>query len=293
MFGQINWIDKLGGRIGATIQLGKPVNRIGLVINVFYCYDFVELDLEWRRHYNFSNFGPPLKGWENQLTTGVTFAMGKKVQEDIGFPIPFYQHTGREFALSYAHIFYQDQVETSQRSGMVTFQFGRVYVVVENDIMGNFTGRDKFRTGAVSIFYHEKEWMYELKTTMWTGVTSGKGTQTFLDTDYPCRFGYRDISGAKYGRYSHGVLSGQVHRVLDYGQVVQIGIGVDSEHIRNFLQNKLVHDMYFFPPSWTKVRNLHIPMLDENGDAFTYQVGQKVKPASWYLNFALNGGAFY
>ena len=51
--------------------------------------------------------------------------------------------------------------------------------------------------------------------------------------------------------------------------------------------------MYFFPAAWTNTRNLHIPMLDEKGNAFTYQAGQKIKPVSWYLNVALNGGRFY
>lgn len=290
---QINWTGNVGGQVGVTIQLGKPVNRIGLLASLFYSHDFVELDLEWRGHYNFSNYGPPSKGWENQLTTGVTFAIGKKDSLLTFFAMPFFQHIGRKFAANYSLQFYQDQIGTSQRSGTIALQFDRVHVVIENDALGSFRGRDEFRTGAFSIFYENENWLYELKTVLWTGVTSGEGTQTFRDTDYPCRFGYRDICGAKYGRFSHGVLAGQVHRVLDYGQVVQVGLGVDSEHIRNFIQNKLVHDMYFFPPSWTNVRNLHIPMLDENGDAFIYQVGQKIKPASWYLNFALNGEGFY
>jgi len=294
MFGQIDWTDNFGGRIGATIQLGKPVNRIGLVANIFYHYDFVEVDLEWRGHYNFSNYGPPLKGWESQITTGLTFAVGKKdTLLTSYFAMPFFQHTGRKFAANYALHFYNDQVETSQRSGTIALQFGRVHIVTQNDAFGSFRGGDEFRTGAFSVFYENKNWLYELKTVLWTGVTSGEGTQTFRDTDYPCRFGYRDICGAKYGRFSHGVLAGQVHRVLDYGQIVQVGIGVDSERVRNFIQNKLIHDMYFFPSKWTNVRNLHIPMLDENGDAFTYQVGQKIKPASWYLNLALNSGSFY
>ncbi|MFK7771232.1 MAG: polymorphic toxin type 23 domain-containing protein [Saprospiraceae bacterium] len=293
MLGQVDWTDNLGGRIGVTIQLGKPVNRIGLVASIFYHYDFVELDLEWRGQYNFSNYGPPLKGWESQITTGVTFAMGKKDTFLLPFAMPFFQHTGRKYAINYALHFYQDQIETSQRSGTIALQFDRVHIVMENDAFGSFHGGDEFRTGAFSVFYQKKNWLYELKTVLWTGITSGEGTQTFRETDYPCRFGYRDICGAKHGRFSHGVLAGQVHRYLDNGQTVQVGIGVDSERVRNFIQNKLIHDMYFFPASWTKVRNLHIPMLDENGNAFTYQVGQKIKPASWYLNIALNGGGSY
>lgn len=293
MLGQIDWSNNFGGRIGATIQLGKPINRIGLVANIFYHYDFIEADLEWRGHYNFSNYGPPLKGWENQLTSGVTFAFGKKEVAEIPFALHFFQHTGRKFAINYALHFYKDQIETSQRTGTIALQFDRVHIVMENDAFGSFHGGDEFRTGAFSVFYQKENWLYELKTVLWTGMTSGEGTQTFKDTDYPCRFGYRDICGAKYGRFSHGILGGQVHRYLNYGQTVQVGIGVDSEWVRNFIQNKLIHDMYFFPTAWTNVQNLHIPMLDEEGNAFTYQVGQKIKSASWYLSIALNGGGNY
>lgn len=293
LFGQIDWAKNWGGRIGATIQLGTPVNRVGLVTNIFYHYDFVELDLEWRGHYNFSNYGPPQEGWESQFATGVTLAMGKKDSLSIPFTMPFFQHTGRKFALNYTLYFYKDQVETSQRSGTIALQFDRVHLVTGNDVFGSFRGGDEFRTGTFSVFYQKENWLYELKTVLWTGKTSGEGTQTFRDTDYPCRFGYRDICGAKYGRFSHGILAGQIHRVLDFGQIVQVGIGVDSERVRNFIQNKLIHDMYFFPTAWTQVRNVHIPMLDEDGNAFTYQAGQKVKPATWYLNFALNGGGNY
>ena len=293
MKAQINWTDHWGGRVGTTIQLGKPVNRIGLVINVFYKYDFGQVNLEWRGHYNFTNYGPPLRGWESQLTTGLTFSTGEKMEEDIPFAMPFLQQTNRKYAITYLLHFYKDQTETSQRSGTVALQFNHVHIVVENDAFGSFKGGDEFRTGAFSFLYQNKNWLYELKTVLWTGVTSGEGTTTYKNTDYPCRFGYRDICGAKHGRYSHGVLAGQVHRVLDYGQIVQFGIGIDSERIRNFIQNKVIHDMYFFPPKWTKVRNLHIPMLDINGDAFTYQKDQQIKPATWYLNIGLNGGRFY
>lgn len=290
---QVHWDDDFGGRVGAVIQLGKPINRVGLVANIFYHYDFVQVNLEWRGHYNFSNYGPPQKGWEQQLTTGVIFAAGKKDKEHIPFVMPFFQQMGRKYAITYALHFYKDYIGTSQRTGTIALQFDRVHIVVENDAFGSFVGGDEFRTGAFSVFYQNKNELYELKTVLWTGITRGEGTQTYTDTNYPCRFGYRDICGAKYGRFSHGILAGQVHRILDYGQVVQFGVGVDSEKIRNFIQNKIIHDMYFFPPAWTNVRNLHIPMLDDHGNAYTYQVGQKIKPASWYLNFAWNGGRFY
>lgn len=293
LLGQVEWSNHLGGRIGATVQLGKPVNRVGVVANIFFQYDFVELDVEWRGHYNFSNFGPPTKGWESQITTGLTFTFGKKDSLSSMFAFPFVQHTQRKYALGYAFHFYKDQIETSQRSGTIALQFDHFYVIFQNDALGSFRGNDEFRTGAFSIFYERDQWLYELKTVLWTGSTGGEGTQTFRDTDYPCRFGYRDISGAKYGRYSHGILAGQIHRVLDYGQTVQFGLGIDSEQIRNFIQNKLIHDMYFFPRSWIKTQNLHIPMLDENGNAYTYQYGQKIKPSSWYFNLGWNGESHY
>ena len=119
LLGQVEWSNHLGGRVGATIQLGKPVNRVGVVANVFFQYDFVELDVEWRGHYNFSNFGAPTKGWESQITTGLTFAFGKKDALFSMFALPFVQHTQRKYSLGYAFHYYKDQIETSQPSGTI------------------------------------------------------------------------------------------------------------------------------------------------------------------------------
>ena len=290
---QIQWTDHIGGRVGVTLQFGKPVNRIGLVANAFYFYDFAQLNLEWRGHYNFRNFGPPLKGWEMQTITGVTIGYGNEASEEIPFAFPIFHQTKRRYALTYALHFYHDQIGTSQRTGSLVMQFNRIHVLMENDVFGSFKGKDQFRTGGFSVFYHQEDWLFELKSVMWTGATRGKQVKKYKDTDYPCRWGYLDICNAKYGRFSHGVLGVQVHRVFDYGQVAQVGLGIDSERVRNFIQNKIIHDMYFVPSKWLKVENNHIPMLDEEGLPYLFRDDQKLKPASWYLNFGLNGERFY
>jgi len=290
---QIQWTDHLGGRVGVTLQFGKPVNRIGLVANAFYVYDFAQLNLEWRGHYNFQNYGPPLKGWEMQTTTGLTIGYGNEASEEIPFAFPIFHQTKRRYALTYAIHFYHDKIGTSQRSGSLVFQFDRIHLVVENDVFGSFKGEDQFRTGAFSIFYHQEDWLFELKSVMWTGATRGEAVRNHSNENYPCRWGYRDICHAKHGRFSHGVLAAQVHRVFDYGQVAQIGLGIDSERVRNFLQNKIMHDLYFVPKAWVKAENRHLPMLDKEGLPYLFQEGQKLKPASWYLNFGLNGERFY
>ena len=290
---QIQWTDHIGGRIGVTLQFGKPVNRIGLVANAFYNYDFAQVNLEWRGHYNFSNFGPHKKGWEMQTTTGLTLGYGNSASEEMPFVLPFFHQTGRRYALTYAIHFYHDQIGTSQRSGSLALQFDRVHLLVENDVLGSFKGDDKFRTGGFSIFYHHANWLLELKSVMWTGATKGETVTNHSNENYPCRWGYRDICNAKYGRYSHGVLGVQVHRIFDYGQVTQVGLGIDSERVRNFLQNKIMHDLYFVPKTWVKTENKHLPMLDEEGLPFLFREGQQIKPASWYLNFGLNSERFY
>ena len=290
---QIQWTDNIGGRVGVTLQFGKPVNRIGLVANAFYNYDFAQVNLEWRGHYNFSNYGPPLKGWEMQTTTGLTLGYGNEASEEMLFLLPFFHQTGRRYALTYAIHFYHDKIGTSQRSGSVALQFNRIHLLMENDVFGSFKGDDQFRTGAFAIFYQRENWLLELKSVMWTGATRGKMVNDYTNENYPCRWGYRDICNAQYGRHSNGVLGVQVHRIFDYGQVGNIGTGIDSERIRNFIQNKIMHDLYFVPKSWVKTQNKHLPMLDEKGLPFLFQDGQKIKPASWYLNFALNGERFY
>ncbi len=287
----------LGGRIGLQITLGQPINRVGMVFNLFYQKDWIQVNSEWRGHYNFSAYGPKGKSWESRTTIGLIAAIGDSLSGETNPFVDVLLHqTKRSFALGYAYRFYHDNRQTSQGSGSLALHFKNFYILTENDMLGSTVGKDRFRTGAFAFGYRYDRWLYELTTVLWTGQTRGENTQTYRGEqagNYPARWGYRDISKALYGDCSHGVVAGRVQYALPYGQIAQATFGVDDERIRNFVQNKLIHDMYFFPSKWTTVRNLHFPMLDCEGNAYCYRDDQSVRPLRWVYQLGLNGMRFY
>ena len=168
--------------------------------------------------------------------------------------------------------------------------------MTENDVFGSTVGKDNFRTGAFAVGYRQDHLLYELMTVLWTGQTRGQNTETFRGEkakDFPARWGYRDISNSLYGKYSHGILAANVQYALPYGQIAQAAFGVDDERVRDFVQNKMMHDMYFCPPNWTNVRNIHFPMLDCDGNPYCYHEDQKIRPGKLYFQLGANGSRFY
>ena len=290
---QFNSNDGFGGRVGLAFTFGKPVNRIGIVLNAFYVKDFMQINAAFRIHHNFSSYGPPLKGREMKMSLGLVAGYGPSSSER---PNPFVNaishHTGRKYAIGYTYNYYWDKIETNQGTGTIALQFNKFRVAVENDLFGNTKGMDKYRTGSFSIAYQRGAQLWEVKSLMWTGDTRGN-VRSVLASDYPAPYGYRDISANKYGSYSHGVLALQLHLAVPYGQVLQMGAGIDAEQVRHFIQNKVVHDLPFLPKKWNKAKNQHCPMLDKEGKPYLYQEDQAVRAVALYLNLGLNGSETY
>ena len=85
----------------------------------------------------------------------------------------------------------------------------------------------------------------------------------------------------------------QIKQLFPYQQVAQANFGVDDEHIRNVIQNKLMHDLPFLPQKWMQTEQPHIPMLAEDGKQYLFKENQKVKPTELYFNVAMNSSLFY
>jgi hypothetical protein len=136
---------------------------------------------------------------------------------------------------------------------------------------------------------------FGINNLLWTGA-NGKRIN---DANYPSRFGYMDLTNAQYGNLSHGILGFQFQYLSTknyyaYGnQTIQFNAGLDAEQIRNVIQNKIIHDMYFLPKAWQKTKNAHIPMISEDGNPYLFKENQKIKKPSLYLNGALNPSLFY
>lgn len=285
-----------GGRVGIQFTIGQPVKRLGLVLNGYYQNDWFQVNAEWQGYRNYASYGPRFKSWESRSSLGVLGAFGKRMEETNPYVDLMFHQTRRSYAAGYAFHYYKDDKKTSQGAGSIAIHLKHFYILTENDVLGSTVGKDNFRTGALAVGYRHDRWLYELMTVLWTGQTRGPETKTYRGEaakGFPARWGYRDISNSLYGRYSHGVLAARVQYVMPYGQIAQLGIGVDDERIRNFVQNKMMHDMYFCPPRWTTVRNIHFPMLDCDGEAYCYKKEQELKPMRLYYELGVNRSRFY
>ncbi|WP_299454577.1 polymorphic toxin type 23 domain-containing protein [uncultured Microscilla sp.] len=290
---QPNLNEGVGGTIGVSLSLGSHQNSLGVVFKAYYFYEQVQFNFQTRWRYNVTTYGPPrlLPGMEVQTNYGLLFGWGKQTEVQAHtFLLPFGNQMKRLNALGYVFNVYHDKIKTSQTTGTIAFQANRLWLVTENDALGDMAV-DKFRTGGVWIAYRVQNTMIALNTRFWTG-NSGR-TPVIENSHYPAQYGYRDMSNAMYGRFSHGILTMQVLQALPYGQIIGAEVGLDAEIIRHFLQNKLIHDLYFVPSKWNPSKNPHVPMIDANGLPYTYQLNQRIKPSQGVLHLTLNPCLFY
>lgn len=291
---QIQLTEQVGLAGGLAFELGIPVRKMGVHLQAYYGQDFIQVNGRLACYYVWHDLGPrPFpRGWEGQASIGALLGWGRREQQDSPLLSPVSNQLERPYAVSYAYNWYRDQRKTSQTTATIGVHIGRWQVISENDA---FTGQvqDRFRTGTFSVRYVDSLTAFGLSLLMWTGDSRSAGTQRITDSAYPARFGYKDLSESTYGRFSHGVLAATVTRSLGYGQVGQLALGVDAEQVRHLLQNRLIHDMYWLPANWIKSRNVHYPMLMEDGRPYLYQAGQHIRPIRPYMGLSLNPGLFY
>ena len=283
--------EDFGGSGGITFNLGTHFQRVGVFVAGYYYHNFFQLNAQARWYFNFKNLGPPLKGHEGQFSLGTVFSMGEYDEEQNPFISSVGNQTGRKYSIGYAYNFYLDQRETSQSTGTIGVQLNRVDIIVENDILGSL-GSDRYRTSGIFLGYRIDDYRMGLNTTFWMGNADSPKVKKIRDNSF-ARFGYKDLSEAEYGKYSHGLLSVQLEHVFPHSQTGRLNLGLDSEHVRNYVQNKVMHDLYFWPEKWNPARNYHVPMLDSDGFPYTYQPEQEVKPTIFFFDASLNPPYFY
>jgi len=124
---------------------------------------------------------------------------------------------------------------------------------------------------------------------MWTGQYKESIRN---DSLYP-HIGYMSAVCGSYCNLSNGLLSGQIKYANEYGQYVQGNVGIDAEQVRDVMQNRLIHDMPLIPKKWNKAQNLHIPMVDSEGNQYLYRKNQKIRKPKFYLNAYSSPNLFY
>lgn len=280
---------------GLSFSFGNKLNRLGIHFSGYYNYAIAQANAQLNMYYDFQSMGLKQKTPEIQLGGGLEFGFGRKDSlrnKFIGLTESNMEHV---YSLGYSYIRYWDKQKTSQSSGIFTFNFTDFKVAFENDLFGGGQGwRDRFRTGGILFEYQYMDAKFAFVSTLWTGDYSRCGK--VKDSNYPARYGYLDQKKAEFGDKSAGLMSVQVsyfYPLGPLGQMPRANLGIDSERVRNFFQNKLVHDLNFLPDKWIKHKPYHLPMLQDDGSQYLYIDGQKVKRSSIYFNLGMNNMPFY
>lgn len=283
---QLDFAKGFGGQIGFSFNLGSHFNRVGLIAKLYYHYEYVQANVQFAGYYNPRSFATGIPSWEGQLRVGVVAAFGAK--DSIHYS-PFINEisnqTSRPYSIGYSYNFYLDNIETSQVSG--TFGFG-IYgfsLLMENDFLA-FKNEDKYRSGAVGLYYRIKNTQIVINNIAWTADPYGLGSITMQSKNFPAKYGYRKTKNALYEGNSAGVLSIGVEQYLGFGQYLGAAIGVDAEQIRNAFQNVFIHDSFL-------LKNPHVPMIDTEGKQYLYEEGQKVRAAKFFFQIQGNNTALY
>lgn len=278
-----------GFNIGAVTALGNRFQRVGFTLQGYYYHDFVQVNAEVRVYHNFKNLGPPKRYNELVTSAGLVLGYGKKQAEHDTFLSIVSNQTHYRNSVGYSYNVYWNKIKTTQQTGIIALQFNKVCVISENDIFAR-PMLDRFRTGAILVQYQYKEqYQFAVNCTMWTGQMMNRVTN---DKEFP--YGcYVDTTNGVYTNYSHGLLSGQFKMALGSGQNVQANAGIDAEQVRNFVQNRLVHDVFLGPKRWPKSKNCYMPMLDKEGNQYLYRPGQEIKVPKPYWNVFTGAAEFY
>lgn len=292
-FSQLRQGDGYGFRAGVNITVGTHIQRVGFLGSVFYIPNQQhQLNFIFRTHYNFRNLGPPLKYPELQAQVTYLYGYSAKANLERSYISEFDAMHERKNSVGLFYKIYWDRAQTSQPVGGIVLNYGRFYIIHENDMWG-WPRSDKYRSAGVWLGFHRPSVVYFTKLMLWHGDTFGKGAHNVTDTEYPARFGYRDFGMTKFANISHGILTVGALADVGMGQYVQAEIGVDAEQVRNVFQNKVVHDMWFVPERLISYKLTNFPMLDTDGKLFLYKEGQQIRKPRFFLEGGINSAVFY
>ena len=278
-----SWSSKnIGLSTGVTVNFWTHVNSVGLILKTYYSDYFYQINIGSSITWNFQSYGNRKMFWENRTYLGLALLGGKK-DNSIDFQLDGLAHqTVFRNAVSFNYLWYFDNVGTSQRSGGFGLSINKVNLFFENDVFGG-QANDRFRTGHFFASYRYENFKFGSGIYLWTGET--EGTPWKRECSENCPNGFKDLSNLPYGKTSHGILYGSVLYNLPFRQNAFLKIGLDSEHIRHGVQNKLIHDLIFIPKKIER-KTPHYPRLNEDG--FPVFEKNKTRKNKFYLQSGLN-----
>jgi hypothetical protein len=270
-----------GGQISAVIQLGTHQRSLGVEVNGFAQYQFIQINGSSCFQFFNLGLGKRRNFFENRTAIGLVGYFGPENQTlDWQFNYSTKQ-AKNDYALSYASIWYFDNRKTSQRSGAFGLQVKKMYFYHENDAFAGIA-IDRFRTGDLLIQWSDSLVKIGAGLQIWTGETTGVPKQ-FKPEIYPRAF--KDVSSLPYGKTSHGIIYTQFQYRSLFNQTLSCKMGIDSEQVRHVFQNKLFHDLPFLPkkyqnqtPHYPRLNTEGLPVFTKNEvrkDKFYFSLGMK------------------
>lgn len=280
--GQNYFKDHFGGTVGLSLNFGTHINAVGLNIKGYYTDYFAQLNATSTIYFYGKGMGKRTQYWESRNSIGLVLLAGKE-QMDIDFLLDGLNHqTKYNYGIGYNYIFYLDNAGTSQNSGGFAMHLKNFSIYNENDVFGG-QAKDRFRTGHVYFSYRIKEYRFGAGLNLWTGETANSKWNKIKMDKMPS--GFRILEDLPYGTSSHGILYGAFYYNLPYGQYAHVKLGVDSEHIRHAIQNRIIHDMSFLPNT-IKRNTPHYPRLDADGCPVFDK--NDTRRSKFYMQFGLN-----
>ena len=260
---QLNADPKIGVHIGGIITFGTHVNSVGMSINTYYSDYFYQINAGSSIRYNLTSYGKRKGFFENRNSLGLILLAGKRAST-IDFEYDGLVHnTAYNYGIGYNYLWYFDNAKTSQRSGGWSAHIKNFSVLLENDVFGG-QAKDRFRTGHLAFQYRTNTMKFNTGIYIWTGETANSFWQK-IEME-KCPSGFRLLEDLPYGLTSHGIAYGGIQFKLPYGQSAGVKLGIDSEHIRHAVQNRMSHDLVFLPKKMER-NTPHSPRLDEHGCA--------------------------
>lgn len=291
--GQLEYVENkpYGFFAGITLNAGTHVLRFGIQAMAYTSFSSFEIKAEQRFYVNLMTWGPPVPSLESITSLGGHWGMGEKDNPDNHLFLQIKQYSTFNHSIGYFFNIYQITNQTSQKTGLICINSNKFSFFMENDIFAKKI-LDRFRTGAFGMTYQVNENIQlSIKNILWTGKYGKRQSISHPHFRLKC---YVDSTDSKFIRYSAGILSIGVNIFMDNHNYYTISGGWDSEKIRDFVQNKLIHDMIFLPSSWLrKSANCHLPMIDDRGGLFLFNENQKIRKSKPYLNLGLNESTFY
>ena len=254
--------NHFGGSVGLVLNFGTHVNATGINLKGYYTDYFYQLNAGSTVRFSFSSYGNRRMYWENRNAIGIVLLGGKRETEQNFILDGLHHQTNYNLGVGYNYIWYFDNAGTSQCSGGFGVHVKAFSLLLENDVFAG-QGRDRYRTGHVHTSYRYGDLRFAVGANMWTGETRGSRIEVIPVNNHV--HGFKFLEDLPYGRTSHGILYGGIDYRLPYGQTASVQLGIDSEHVRHVLQNKLIHDVIFLPKRWIKKSTPHYPCLDNEG----------------------------